>query len=65
MSGIEKEIARKKQQQTGQAKAREALKRETQQAKDDSRLEHYVGKEKSELKRGAKEAKANKDLRDG
>lgn len=64
MSGIEKEVQRKKQAQAGKTAAREAMKRESHQAADqDSRLKHYVEKEKAELKRDAKDAEANKELR--
>ena len=64
MSGIEKEVQRKKQEQAAQEKTRAAMKHESHQAADqDSRLKHYVEKEKAELRRDAKEAEINKDLR--
>lgn len=64
MTGIEKEIKKQKQQQAAKAATREAMKHESHQAADqDSRLKHYVEKEKSALKRDAKDAEANKELR--
>ena len=64
MSGIEKEIKKKKQEQAAKTAARQAMKHESHQAAEqDSRLKHYVEKEKAELKRGAKDAEANKELR--
>ena len=64
MSDIEREVEKKKQEQAAQEKTRAAMKHESHQAAErDSRLKHYVEKEKAELKREAKEAEVNKDLR--
>lgn len=64
MTGIEKEIKKQKQEQAAKTATREAMKHESHQAADqDSRLKHYVEKEKAELRRGSKDAEANKELR--
>ena len=64
MTGIENEVKKQKQEQTAKARTREAMKHESHQAAEqDSRLKHYVEKEKADLKRGAKDAEANKELR--
>ena len=64
MTGIEKAIKKQKQEGAAKAATREAMKHESHQAAEqDSRLKHYVEKEKADLKRDAKEAEANKELR--
>ena len=66
MSGIESEIRRKRQAEEAKAKTREAMKREGQEAAgQDSRLSHYVEKEKAALKKGARDVEANRNLREG
>ena len=67
MSGTEREIEKKKQSYEAEKKRREAMKQTSSAtpSKHEGRVDHYVEKEKAELKEEAKLAEVNKTLREG
>lgn len=58
MTGIEKEIRRRKSKQSGEQRGKEALR--VRRTTESERLSHYVGKERSELRKLDKLATALK-----
>ena len=67
MSGTEREVEKKKRDYEAEKKRREAMKQTSSAspAKHEKRVDHYVEKEKAELKEEAKSAQTNKALREG